>query len=354
MAAVFETISTVYQNFGVGVSVTVPAPAGLVVGELMVVQGVTNADVGTSGPVNFPAGWTILDQTNVPVGNPIGFMGFKVAVLADLGASFIFSHNGAVFNEWNVGIWRISAHTGTDTFSVIASDTIPPFNPALPSVITIADNVQIFRFAGWETTGIEPTFTGPVAGHTTRAQNGGPFDPGAGDTSGIWVTRNAIVTPPGNVGANVVPQDGTGNTRAIGYTLGIAPFTGIIVAVNQAQETDLAQPIMVMLGGAMMIPVLQAAETNVAQALQPAKGVPVLQATEVNEARPMFTLDFFPFLTLTEADERCEQQVVDGTWVVCHSQRLLDGTIGVRFQRFMSPLNPDFGKWEDVIDKTVN
>jgi len=105
----------------------------------------------------------------------------------------------------------------------------------------------------------------------------------------------------------------------------------VFVAVGQATEINLAQPMAM---------------------LQPAVGLNTAFETDV--ALPMFTLDFFPFLTLTEADERCEQQVVDGTWVVCHSQRLLDGTIGVRFQRFMSPLNPDFGKWEDVIDKTVN
>lgn len=104
-----------------------------------------------------------------------------------------------------------------------------------------------------------------------------------------------------------------------------------VLAVNQATEINLAQPIVVQ---------------------KPAIGVNF--ASEINVALPMFTIDFFPFLTITEADERCEQQMADGTWVVCHSQRILDGTIAVRFQRFMSPLHPDFGKWDVLIDKTIN
>jgi hypothetical protein len=328
MAAIFETISTVYQNPLVSVSVTIGAPAGLVVGELMVVAGIADTDVPAT--ITFPAGWTKTDESNPAIGNPVGFLGFKVATAPDLGASFIFSHSGVRVGAWNIGIKRLSAHAGTDAFGVTTINDVPGLNPSLPSFVTIADNVLVVRFAGWVNTGAEPTFTGPVAGHTTRAQNGGPFDPGSPDTNGFWCTRNAIVSPPGLVGASTVPQDGGGNTRAVAYSLGIAPFLGTIVPVGQAQETNLAQPIV------RNLP------------------VPVLQATEINVALPMFTIDFFPFLTITEADERCELKMESGDWVVCHSQRILDGQIAVRFQRFMSPLNPDFGKWETLIDKTIN
>ncbi len=105
----------------------------------------------------------------------------------------------------------------------------------------------------------------------------------------------------------------------------------VFLPFGQAQETNLAQPIV--LGTQLM---------------------PFGQASEINVAMPMSAIDFFPFLTITEADERCEAKMADGTWVVCHSQRIIDGQISVRFQRFMSPLHPDFGKWEFLLDKTIN
>ncbi|MEE9596078.1 MAG: hypothetical protein V3V96_04815 [Acidiferrobacterales bacterium] len=105
----------------------------------------------------------------------------------------------------------------------------------------------------------------------------------------------------------------------------------VFIPVGQAQETNLAQPIVI--GTQLFI---------------------VGQASEINVALPLFAIDFFPFLTITEADERCEQKMADGSWVVCHSQRIIDGQISVRFQRFMSPLSPDFGKWEFLLDKTIN
>ena len=109
--------------------------------------------------------------------------------------------------------------------------------------------------------------------------------------------------------------------------------------------------------GIVFIPVGQAQETNLAQPIIFTTGiilVPVGQASEINVALPMIAIDFFPFLTITEADERCEQKMASGDWVVCHSQRIIDGQISVRFQRFMSPLDPDFGKWEFLLDKTIN
>lgn len=96
----------------------------------------------------------------------------------------------------------------------------------------------------------------------------------------------------------------------------------------------------------------QATEINVARPM--VEKVQIGFATETDVALPMLTIDFFPFLTITEADERCEQKMADGSWVVCHSQRIIDGQISVRFQRFMSPLDPDFGKWEFLLDKTIN
>ena len=189
----------------------------------MVVAGIADTDVPAI--ITFPAGWTKLDESNPAIGNPVGFLGFKVATVADLGASFIFSHSGVRVGAWNIGIYRISAHGGTDTFGVITVNDVPLANPSFPSFVTVADNVLVLRISGWVNTGAEPTATGPAAGHTTRAQNGGPFDPGSPDTNGFWCTRNAIKTPPGLVGATVLPQDGTGNTRAVSYSLGIAPAT---------------------------------------------------------------------------------------------------------------------------------
>ncbi|MEE9595768.1 MAG: hypothetical protein V3V96_03220 [Acidiferrobacterales bacterium] len=133
----------------------------------------------------------------------------------------------------------------------------------------------------------------------------------------------------------------------------MANFTGEFVTILFGEAPLVGECIDVR--GTVFIPFGQAQETNLAQRIFLGTTLmPFGQATEINVALPMFAIEFFPFLTITEADERCEEQMANGTWVVCHSQRIIDGQISVRFQRFMSPLSPDFGKWEFLLDKTIN
>lgn len=51
------------------------------------------------------------------------------------------------------------------------------------------------------------------------------------------------------------------------------------------------------------------------------------------------------FATMAAAEARAVAKVKDKTWVVAHSARDFNGTIIVRFQRFMSPTNPGYGAW---------
>lgn len=56
------------------------------------------------------------------------------------------------------------------------------------------------------------------------------------------------------------------------------------------------------------------------------------------------------FSTLAAAEARAKAKVADGTWVNAHSGVTVDGTIGVRVQRFMSPTNPAYGAWVEITD----
>ncbi len=133
----------------------------------------------------------------------------------------------------------------------------------------------------------------------------------------------------------------------------MANFTGEFVTILFGEAPLVGECIDVR--GTVFIPFGQAQETNLAQRIFLGTTLMLLgQASEINVALPMLAIEFFPFLTITEADERCEQKMADGSWVVCHSQRIIDGQISVRFQRFMSPLSPDFGKWEFLLDKTID
>lgn len=59
------------------------------------------------------------------------------------------------------------------------------------------------------------------------------------------------------------------------------------------------------------------------------------------------------FATLLAAEARCvakQSGSGDGTWVAAHTQMGMDGTIGVRVQRYMSPTHPDYGEWVVITD----
>lgn len=224
MGALFQSISTFFVASGVQATAIVPAPSGIVLGELLVMVGSLNT--GLVSTVNLPAGWTKSDQREPSIGNPKGFLGFKIADASDVVAvNYVVTHSEGSNREWTVAIYRYSAAIGLDGFSAgVVDDLSGQTSLTLPSYTTIADNVLIQRTAMWDQTGIEPTSIGAMGGHTQRAFAGGFNEPGPSDTSLAAHTRDLIASPPGlQAGSNFTQTGSTGNTRGVLYTVGIAP-----------------------------------------------------------------------------------------------------------------------------------
>jgi hypothetical protein len=60
------------------------------------------------------------------------------------------------------------------------------------------------------------------------------------------------------------------------------------------------------------------------------------------------------FATMAAAEARVVAKVKDHTWINGHSCRLMDGTIAVRVQRYMSPTNPAYGAWVEITDDATD
>lgn len=56
------------------------------------------------------------------------------------------------------------------------------------------------------------------------------------------------------------------------------------------------------------------------------------------------------FATFAAAEARAVDKMSDGTWVQAHAAHDKSGDPIVRFQRFMSPTNPDYGAWVETRD----
>ena len=63
------------------------------------------------------------------------------------------------------------------------------------------------------------------------------------------------------------------------------------------------------------------------------------------------------FATIAAAETRAVAQVEAGTWVVAHPMRQNDGTIAVRFQRFMAATSvgsKEYGDWTETSDDATD
>lgn len=54
------------------------------------------------------------------------------------------------------------------------------------------------------------------------------------------------------------------------------------------------------------------------------------------------------------AETLCKTRIAAGTWVNGHMAIDKSGNTIVRFQRFMSPTNPDYGAWVESRDDAVD
>jgi hypothetical protein len=63
------------------------------------------------------------------------------------------------------------------------------------------------------------------------------------------------------------------------------------------------------------------------------------------------------FATFAAAEARAVSQVADHTWVNAHAERKVDGSIAVRFQRYMSAASAgaqQYGAWTETTDDAVD
>lgn len=228
MGALFETISALFQASGVGASITLPAPAGLIVGELMVTIGVV---FGEPAVITVPAGWSKDDEFSIP-GFPTGFIATKTATLADIAANFLFSQNLGGSEAWAVGIHRFSGALALDAFArgVVGGSSQ---DISLPNLTTVADNCLILRtvqavFATTEPTSIVDPGTGGDNDHTRRGFVGGPNDPGAATPFALYYTDDIIKTPAGFDGQPSPKGTYVGATGAkitMHYAWSVSPIT---------------------------------------------------------------------------------------------------------------------------------
>lgn len=228
MAVQFETISALFQASGVGASITVPAPSGLVVGDLMVA---ICAVFGTSAAtITVPSGWTKVTEDSFPA-FPTGAIASKIATAADLGANFVFSQNLGGSEAWTVGIHRFSGAKEVDASirGVVGGSSQ---DISLPTLVTIADNCLILRtvqavFATAEPTSIVDPGTGGDNDHTRRGFVGGPNDPGAANPFALYYTDDVIKTPAGN-DPQPIPKGtyvaATGAKTTIHYGWSVSPI----------------------------------------------------------------------------------------------------------------------------------
>lgn len=221
MPAQFETISTAFQVSGVGPSITIAAPPGLALSDLMVAHG--GVFGGSIATISVPAGWT-LHATNGST-FPTGFVATKRATAQDIGANFVFSQDLGGSEAWSLGIYRLSGALGFDSnqFAFMSGDQN---DILLPVITTIADNVLVLRAAHAVYATTEPSSITDPTGHTRRAFIGGPNNGGVADPFGIFYTVDTIKTPPGVVSApSPQPQavGRAGNLNGVGLAVGIAP-----------------------------------------------------------------------------------------------------------------------------------
>jgi len=60
------------------------------------------------------------------------------------------------------------------------------------------------------------------------------------------------------------------------------------------------------------------------------------------------------FSDTATAEIRCKAQVAAGTWLTAFVGRNFSGAVICRFQRFMSPTNPDHGAWVETTEDDVD
>ena len=132
MAVAVQSVSS--NSFAPGLSVTINAPSGLAVGDLMVAV-ISERDSGTT--CTPPSGWTTLLETKTPTPSVASY--YKVATSGDVSAgNFTFSFSGAGATTTNGCILRITGYNATNPITQYAAAQTSGANPSFANTITPA------------------------------------------------------------------------------------------------------------------------------------------------------------------------------------------------------------------------
>lgn len=222
MAVAVQTVGTAAIGASVGTAITITAPTGIVVGDLLI------AFVG--GPndysVNTATGWTGLTQGQSIEGNQMTMKAqWKIAVQADVDASN-FTFTVSTGSGLTGFMLRIDGHNATtpinaETCENLDTDGTDPVitNTLTPSVANCLIILSIWEaeaqnaFSGWAIATSPPTFT------EHNDQSGTVAGTGRGMSRGCASGVRPETTATGN---STVAFGATGN-RWVGAQIAVAP-----------------------------------------------------------------------------------------------------------------------------------
>lgn len=212
MPVQFESASTFNGVAGSATTVTVPAPAGIVEGDLLLALII---NTGVTGSWTQPSGWVELEdrQRLQDTDGPSITYAFKIATASEPGEyPWVFT----AFAPGRKGlILRFSGSPGVDVDGNV--------NGALagtvlcPDVVTTVADALVLRLSAGQSTGDVGTLS-PPAGHTERAEVSG-FN-----TAISAHTEDTVQAAAGATGTESIVKTGfTGTQKDIGITVVLAP-----------------------------------------------------------------------------------------------------------------------------------
>lgn len=220
MPIVFQSSSQALIGLGVAHTIIVPAPAGIVDGDLLVMSGLVNTNA--AGTFSVSNGF-VVHTTDKPGSNPTAFVASKIAGVSEPANYTVVFSAGPAFQGMNVGIFRISGACGVEQpiVPLLLADAAGVAITA-PSIISVKDKNLIIRSFMFDTSGTEPSSVITPAGTTLREAIVGPQPPFSSDPQGHIYTDDILLTPPGPTGTAIITLVAhVGLIRSVAYTIAV-------------------------------------------------------------------------------------------------------------------------------------
>ncbi len=220
MPILFQTSNQAFIGLGVSHTIIVPAPAGIVAGDLLVMSGLVNTFA--AGTFSVSNGF-VVQTTDKPGTNPTAFVASKIAGVSEPATYTVVFSAGPAFQAMNVGILRFDGACGVELpiVPLLLADAAGVTITA-PSIISVKDKNLIIRSFMFDTTGTEPSSVITPAGTTLREAIVGPQPPFSSDPQGHIYTDDVLLTPPGPTGTAIITLIAhVGLIRSVAYTIAV-------------------------------------------------------------------------------------------------------------------------------------